>query len=85
MLVDADLCAAQVAEILLSLIGASAVEAVCLLLMVDPSRKRSCRPYQEVASSALTTVPLGDARLDECDGLALGAKHGQDRLATNTT
>lgn len=52
MVMDADLGAAQTAEILFSQIGASAVEAI-RLLMVDPAHlERSCRPSEEAAVNA---------------------------------
>ena len=82
MVMVADLGAAQAAEIFLRPIRAGAVERIGFL-MVDALHFESARrrPSHEVASSALTIVPLAMRALIQELRRRLGAEHGRDRLA----
>src|SRR4051812_29747648 len=80
-MVNADFGATQPTEILLSPIGASAVERI-RLLMVDPLHFKPL--MQMVPSGGFVGVngcALGDPSANECRGAAFAVEHGGDRIA----
>src|SRR5260221_14637320 len=80
-MVNADLATAQAAEIFLSVVGASAVKAI-RLLMVDALHFETL--VQAIPCAAFVGVnrgALGDASADERGGLALRTEHGGERIS----
>lgn len=81
VVVMADLGAAKAAEIALSIVRASAVFAISLLMIDALHFEAGVEAIPRGCFVGMDDRALGDARLDECESLALGLEHGRDRTA----
>jgi len=78
VVVHADLGAAQAGEVFLSHVSASAIEAVCLLMIDSLDLETLMKVIPRRRFVGVDDRALGNAATDEWGGLAFGIEHRRD-------